>query len=803
MIVLFFILYFILPVQTVALTARELPDEFSYYIPGENRNIPLTAPVILNDEQDIYPLGLYLEILEDPSGKLTIEEITSPEFENKFVPSQNEVPNFGHTNSAYWVRFRIRNETGQSENWRLKLGFANMQHIDLYLQRPDNKGYTHKKTGTYLPFNTRDIPYPSFVFKIPLKYDAGQTIYMRFLNGASMTLPLTLFSVEAFTQISQKEQLIAGLFYGILFFIFCYSLVVFLLLHEKSYLYYILSVAGFILFHASYDGFASQYLWPDHAWWNHFAFILLNTLVIFFSLKFTSEFLQTKIRFPVYHKIITALLVLCGMVVLMIPFFRYGIVIKIAAVLSILCLFTILVTGIVIWRKRYRQARYFMIAVLTFLVSGSIVEMVRLGILPSNTFTENAYQVGLVMLVFLLSLALVDRINILKKEKDELVLKQTENLEEEVDKRAKALRESEEKYRSFFKTSTDCVFITTKEGEWLDMSDGAPEFFGYKSMEELKKVNIRELYENPPDREFDMSEIEQQGFTKDVMFNLKKKDGSIIKALISSVAVKDNDGNVVAFQGSIRDITAQKEAEITLKKNQEYLQELNASKDKFFSIISHDLRSPFNSILGFTELLWKNSGDFSRAEIEKIAYDIYKTGNETIDLLNNLLEWSSSQTGKLKINPENFFLKSVVDDTIDLLNEYAIKKNITVLNEVPGQIKVFADKNMIGSVIRNLLSNAIKFTQNGNVRITAKDVNSFVEFLITDTGVGIKPEDMKKLFRLDTEFSTPGTANEKGSGLGLILCKEFIEKNHGEIFVESEEGKGTRFILKLPNTKNY
>ena len=364
------------------------------------------------------------------------------------------------------------------------------------------------------------------------------------------------------------------------------------------------------------------------------------------------------------------------------------------------------------------------------------------------------------------------------------------------------LKRNEEKYRGFFKTSTDCVYITSKDGKWLDMSDSAPEFFGYESMKEFKKVNIRELYEEPSDRGLDISEIEKKGFTKDVLFNLKKKDGSIIKALISSVAIKDDDGNVVAFQGSIRDITAQKEAEKTLKENQKYLQELNASKDKFFSIISHDLRSPFNSILGFTELLWKNSEDFSRAEIEKIAYDIYKTGNETIDLLNNLLEWSSSQTGKLKINPENFFLKNVVDDTIDLLNDYAKKKNITVLNEIPGQIEVFADKNMISSVIRNLLSNAIKFTQNDDVKITAKDVNSFVKFSITDTGVGIKPEDIKKLFRLDTEFSTPGTAKEKGSGLGLILCKEFIEKNKGKIYVESEKGKGTSFMFKLPKTKN-
>ncbi|MBE9509296.1 MAG: PAS domain S-box protein [Bacteroidetes bacterium] len=900
MIVLFFILYFVLPVQTGTLTARELPDEFSINIPGDNRNITLTAPVILNDKQDVYSLGLHLEILKDPSGKLTIDEITSPEFEGKFILSNKKTPNFGFTNSAYWVRFQIRNETEKTENWLLKLGFANMQHIELFLPVSDEKGYIHTKTGTYHPFDTRDISDKKFIFKIPLKFGDEQIIYMRFKNDASITLPLTLSSTETFYQKSKNEQLLSGLFYGILLLILFYSLIVFFLLPEKSYLYYILSVVSFILFYVSYDGSASQYLWPAHPSWNHFAITFLHAVTFIFILKFTSAFLETKTRFPLFNKTLTGWMVIWGLLILMIPVFRYGIVVRPIVIFTVLCLITILVMGFISWRKKFRSARYFMFACLASIISVSIVEMVRLGVLPSNTFTEHGYQAGLILLVFLLSMALADKRiqalkeseekyrNVVERANDMIAIIQDSKIKyvnqkavdslgyplsnllnknfikfvhpdeydiliernrrrfsgekisdtyetilvdkkghlinvimsgglidyegkpanlvimHDITKRKKAeeeIKRSEEKYRVFFKTSTDCVYITSKDGKWLDMSDNAPEFFGYESKEELKRVNIRELYKNPSDRELDMSEVEQQGFTKDVMFNLKKKDSSIIKALISSVAIKDNDGNVVAFQGSIRDITAQKEAEITLKENQKYLKELNASKDKFFSIISHDLRSPFNSILGFTELLWKNSGDFSKAEIEKIAYDIYKTGNETIDLLNNLLEWSSSQTGKLKINAENFFLKSVIDDTIDLLNEYAIKKNITVLNEVPGQIKVFADKNMINSVTRNLLSNAIKFTQNGDVRITAKDVNSFMECTITDTGVGMNPEDIKKLFRLDTEFSTPGTANEKGSGLGLILCKEFIEKNHGEIYIESKKGKGTSFMFKLPSTQ--
>jgi len=862
MILLFFVLLFFSPAFTTAHTARELQNEFSINISDENPNIPSTETVILNDDQDVYPLGLYLEILEDPSCKLTINEITSQEFENRFVPSNNKAPNFGYTNSAYWVRFRIRNEANQTENWRLKLDFADMQNIDFYMQTPDSEEFIHKITGTYLPFKTRDIPYLKFVFKIHVKYGNEHLIYMRFENGASMTIPLSLSTVDEFTRHSNNEQLFSGLFYGILFLILGYSLIILIFIVDRSYFYFIFSIAGFLLFHASYDGFASQYLWPEHPFFNHFAVTFFGALFIIFSLKITDEFLQTKSLFPVFHKFINGWLVFWVLAIISIFFLSNGMVTRLMTVFALICPLSVLLFCFVVWYRNYLPVRFYIFAWLLFLISGSTTELVRLDIVHSNTYTEHGFQIGALLFFFLL---------FLKKEKDRVSREQTSLLQSEITDRAKALKESEEKYRNvverandmitivqdnkikyvnqkvtnvlgqkvtnvlgyplsvfqdesfekfvhpdeygvlkernmqrlsgkkvsdtyesvlvnskgdkinviisgglieyegkpgnlaiihnitdrkkneielkrneekyrgFFKTSTDCVYITSKDGKWLDMSDSAPGFFGYKNKEELKKVNIRDLYKNPTDRGLDISKIEQKGFTKDVLFKLKKKDGSIIIALISSVAIKDSDGNIIAFQGSIRDITAQKEAEKTLKENQKYLQELNASKDKFFSIISHDLRSPFNAILGFTELLWKNSEDFSRAEIGKIAYDIYKTGSETIDLLNNLLEWSSSQTGKLKMYPKNFILKSVVEDTIDLLNEYAKRKNIIVLNEVPGQIKVFADKNMISSVIRNLLSNAIKFTQNGSVRITAKEKYRFMEFSITDTGVGIKP----------------------------------------------------------------
>jgi PAS domain S-box-containing protein len=378
--------------------------------------------------------------------------------------------------------------------------------------------------------------------------------------------------------------------------------------------------------------------------------------------------------------------------------------------------------------------------------------------------------------------------------------KYRDHLEKIVEERTTKLQESEEKYHNFFKTSKDCIFITSKEGEWLDMSDSAPEFFGYENKEELKKVKIPDLYENPVDRKKHARQIDNQGFTKDFAVNLRKKDGTVINSLITSVPIKDDKGEVIAFQGAIRDITAQKEAENALKESEKNLKELNASKDKFFSIISHDLRSPFNSIIGFSEMLYYEPNAFSKAEIKEMVESIYKTSQETYDLLNNLLEWSGTQTNRIKFKPAKTVIYDIVISTIDLLNNNAKKKNISISVDIPEQIQVFADRNIITTVIRNLLSNAIKFTpERGSVKISAQDTGKFVEVTVADTGVGITPKDIKKLFRIDADFSTPGTAHEKGTGLGLIICKEFIAMNNGDIRVESELGKGSRFIVRLPN----
>lgn len=230
------------------------------------------------------------------------------------------------------------------------------------------------------------------------------------------------------------------------------------------------------------------------------------------------------------------------------------------------------------------------------------------------------------------------------------------------------------------------------------------------------------------------------------------------------------------------------------------LEAANASKDKFFSIIAHDLRVPFTGLIGMTQIFAENLEDFTHAEIQEGLHSLQLTSQTVYTLLENLLAWSRLQRGVVEFFPQDIFLEDMVLQTIDLLQANAAQKGITLVSELLDDIQAYADHNMIGTVIRNLMSNAMKFTnQGGTIRVSAAiREDEMVEVAVADTGIGIPEADLGKLFQIDVKYTQPGTAGETGTGLGLILCKELVEKNGGAIWVESREGEGTTFRFTIP-----
>jgi len=279
-----------------------------------------------------------------------------------------------------------------------------------------------------------------------------------------------------------------------------------------------------------------------------------------------------------------------------------------------------------------------------------------------------------------------------------------------------------------------------------------------------------------------------------------KKSGELFWELTTISPIYDNEGHLKGYIKVAEDITEKKKAEEAIRKYSEDLRESNASKDKMFSIIAHDLRTPFNGLLAFSDILSNDYDSLSKDEVLEYIEVIRNLSRNTFNLLEKLLQWSRLQTGRMEFNPVKLSFQEQVEPILGLLSANARGKSIELTGNIEKGLTILSDQNMVHAVIRNLASNAIKFTpENGSVTITAQAISgNMAEITVSDTGVGIEPENLKNLFRVENQHSTKGTRGETGTGLGLILCKEFIERNGGSIRVESEPGKGSRFIFTLP-----
>jgi len=286
---------------------------------------------------------------------------------------------------------------------------------------------------------------------------------------------------------------------------------------------------------------------------------------------------------------------------------------------------------------------------------------------------------------------------------------------------------------------------------------------------------------------------------KTIFDHIVSENVEIAKAILKTLIKRLRSTNIIEEQLTQKSYELKQEKEEIEKKRKE-LEELNATKDKFFSIIAHDLKNPFNTVIGLSELLLYRYDSYDEEKIKEFIGQINKFSSNAYNLLDNLLQWARSQTGRIKVNKSQINLCKLVDENFHLLQDKADEKSLELINKVDGSLISWADKNMINTVIRNLISNALKFTgENGYIKVISEDSGeNMVKISVIDNGVGMDQEEIPKLFKITTNFSKEGTNSETGTGLGLILSHEFIEKNDGQIWVESEKGKGSAFIFTLP-----
>ncbi|MGE5497774.1 MAG: ATP-binding protein, partial [Syntrophothermus sp.] len=274
-------------------------------------------------------------------------------------------------------------------------------------------------------------------------------------------------------------------------------------------------------------------------------------------------------------------------------------------------------------------------------------------------------------------------------------------------------------------------------------------------------------------------------------------NGSVIWVEVTNSYLDFEDHRTLLLS-IFRDVTARKQDELKLNNYAAELAALNATKDKFFSIIAHDLRGPINSLVSLSGLAIEDFDSLPHEEVKFYMENINGASKRIVTHLENLLHWSRLNSGRMPFNPEKINLCEIADNTVAMVIGNAVGKNVEINNNISDGCYAFADKNMITSVVQNLISNAIKFTSaGGHITLSSSGSDNHITVCVTDTGIGISPDNIEKLFRIDVHHTTIGTGNEKGSGLGLILCNELIKRNGGTIRVESEKGKGSSFIFTL------
>ena len=607
---------------------------------GLFQNAP--GDLVLTDSQETYPLGLHMDILEDPGGELTIDDVSSAAYDAQFIRSQEESPSYGFTKSIYWVRLTLENETTRTDAWWLEVDFPNTQYVDLYTPQPGGGGFDVRQSGILRPVSTRDVLHPQIVFSLSAPTQDRQTIYLRFQSDASMTLALTLWTNPAFLVDAQRQLLLHGLFFGILFGLLVYNLFLLFSLWDVNYLYFIFELAATIFLVASYDGYMAIYFPPQPPEASRFYIELSFLLLLLSIILFADSFLEIKSRLPKLHTANLVIIISWGALIVIMPFTSYYFLAGVGTSLALITLIIVLAAGLYSLQRGFRPAWLFLIAWAGLLVSVFLVILARQGSVSITPLNENLFRWGMVWLAICWSIALADRINLLK---------------DETESANRGLRKSERRLSQILEGIPLGVVLYGK--------DQTPKFINQRTVDILDNPVSGVRPDIAANRTMEQA-IQDYSFKvadKDQRYPLEKfPPYSAIQGVAASVddlemdlgdrrvpleiwasPVMDDSGNVESAVVAFQDITRRKQADAELAEYRRHLEALVAKRTVELDAANQELRLRLewmSAIVLVTETMTRSS-DFSQIH-EKI-----------IEIVNRLFEIRDSFIAELDVDGDH------------------------------------------------------------------------------------------------------------------------------------------------------
>ncbi|MEE9355457.1 MAG: EAL domain-containing protein [Methylococcaceae bacterium] len=504
--------------------------------------------VILIPQTEHYSLGPNLSYLEDHQGKLSIDMIRSSSFTEQWQRNTRKVPAFGFTSSVYWFAVELENRNTIPIQELLELSYPLLDSVGLYLER---KGQIVEQfhTGDQQLFANRPIEHRHFLFPVHLEEKDSLTLYLRIQTNGAMQIPLVLWNERAFWKANQSALILQGVYFGIMLVMTVYNLFIYTVVRDRSYIYYVLFVGCFAVFQFTLHGFSYHYFWPNHPWFNQKILLFSVVTALMVGGLFTINLLGLKQQsFKLYWLMIMASLIalLNGMAL---PFLEYKSAVSIALANSILMASLGLTAGSIMWKRDYTPARFYTIAWMGLLTGTIAFALNKFGVIPRNVFTENGIQFGSVIEVILLSFALANRINSIRKEK-ELAQAETVSILE--------------KYQTLYESALEGIFQSTLAYKFVSANQAMIEMLGLPNKDSLLSDNLSSLRacflnQDEADRFFRL--LQNKGEVINHEFRAQKHQGDEFWASISARTINDEDGKPKYFEGSLVDITIRRQAQ--------------------------------------------------------------------------------------------------------------------------------------------------------------------------------------------------------------------------------------------------